>query len=184
MLDGSERMGVENHRRAKEFIENVARRLTLANGQSDDRNARIALLQYGSKSEQKVEFSLTHNLTVIADSLAGMSYMDSASSLGSAIIHAVNNLVMSQGSRLARRNAELSFVFITDGITASESLEEGVSAMRRAEGVPTVIAMGTDTDQDVLRKVALGDTSAIFRGEDYATLGKPTFLERFIRWVC
>uniref|UniRef100_A0A673WU19 Collagen alpha-2(VI) chain n=1 Tax=Salmo trutta TaxID=8032 RepID=A0A673WU19_SALTR len=184
MLDGSERMGVENHRRAKEFIENVARRLTLANGQSDDRNARIALLQYGSKSEQKVEFSLTHNLTVIADSLAGMSYMDSASSLGSAIIHAVNNLVMSQGSRLARRNAELSFVFITDGITASESLEEGVSAMRRAEGVPTVIAMGTDTDQDVLRKVALGDTSAIFRGEDYATLGKPTFFERFIRWVC
>uniref|UniRef100_A0A8C7JJW7 Collagen alpha-2(VI) chain n=1 Tax=Oncorhynchus kisutch TaxID=8019 RepID=A0A8C7JJW7_ONCKI len=184
MLDGSERMGVENHRRAKEFIENVARRLTLANGQSDDRNARVALLQYGGQSEQRVEFSLTHNLTVIADSLAGMSYMDSASSLGSAIIHAVNNLVMSQGSRLARRNAELSFVFITDGITAGDSLEEGVSAMRRAEGIPTVIAMGTDTDQEVLRKVALGDTSAIFRGEDYATLGKPTFLERFIRWVC
>uniref|UniRef100_A0A673ZCY1 Collagen alpha-2(VI) chain n=1 Tax=Salmo trutta TaxID=8032 RepID=A0A673ZCY1_SALTR len=184
MLDGSERMGVENHRRAKEFIENVARRLTLANGQSDDRNARVALLQYGGQSEQRVEFSLTHNLTVIADSLAGMSYMDSASSLGSAIIHAVNNLVMSQGSRLARRNAELSFVFITDGITAGDSLEEGVSAMRRAEGIPTVIAMGTDTDQEVLRKVALGDTSAIFRGEDYATLGKPTFFERFIRWVC
>uniref|UniRef100_A0AAZ3SFN5 Collagen alpha-2(VI) chain n=1 Tax=Oncorhynchus tshawytscha TaxID=74940 RepID=A0AAZ3SFN5_ONCTS len=184
MLDGSERMGVENHRRAKEFIENVARRLTLANGQSDDRNARVALLQYGGQSEQRVEFSLTHNLTVIADSLAGMSYMDSASSLGSAIIHAVNNLVMSQGSRLARRNAELSFVFITDGITAGDSLEEGVSAMRRAEGIPTVIAMGTDTDQEVLRKVALGDMSAIFRGEDYATLGKPTFLERFIRWVC
>uniref|UniRef100_A0AAZ3S304 VWFA domain-containing protein n=1 Tax=Oncorhynchus tshawytscha TaxID=74940 RepID=A0AAZ3S304_ONCTS len=180
MLDGSERMGVENHRRAKEFIENVARRLTLANGQSDDRNARVALLQYGGQSEQRVEFSLTHNLTVIADSLAGMSYMDSASSLGSAIIHAVNNL----GSRLARRNAELSFVFITDGITAGDSLEEGVSAMRRAEGIPTVIAMGTDTDQEVLRKVALGDMSAIFRGEDYATLGKPTFLERFIRWVC
>jgi collagen type VI alpha len=89
-----------------------------------------------------------------------------------------------QGSRLARRNAELSFVFITDGITDGDSLEEGVSAMRRAEGIPTVIAMGTDTDQEVLRKVALGDTSAIFRGEDYATLGKPTFLERFIRWVC
>ncbi|CAB1317966.1 unnamed protein product [Coregonus sp. 'balchen'] len=147
----TERMGVENHRRAKEFIENVARRLTLANGESDDRNARVALLQYGGQSEQRVEFSLTHNLT---------------------------------GTRLARRNAELSFVFITDGITAGNSLEEGVSAMRRAEGIPTVIAMGTDTDQEVLRKVALGDTLAIFRGEDYATLGKPTFFERFIRWVC
>uniref|UniRef100_A0A667YQF1 Collagen alpha-2(VI) chain n=1 Tax=Myripristis murdjan TaxID=586833 RepID=A0A667YQF1_9TELE len=184
LLDGSERMGVENHRRAKEFIENVARRLTLANSQSDERNARLALLQYGSPSEQNVEFKLTHNLTVISDSLATMSYMDSSSSLGSAIIHAVNNLVMSQGSRLARRNAELSFVFITDGITSTENLEEGVSAMRRAEGVPTVIAMGSDIDQEVLRKVALGDTTAIFRGDDYAMLNKPSFFERFVRWIC
>ena len=96
LLDGSERMGLENHRHAKEFVENVARRLTLANGQSDERNARVALLQYGSQAEQKVEFGLTHNLTVISDSLAAMTYLDSSSSLGSAIIHAVNNLVMSQ----------------------------------------------------------------------------------------
>ncbi|XP_078143859.1 collagen alpha-2(VI) chain isoform X1 [Centroberyx gerrardi] len=184
LLDGSERMGLENHRRAKEFIENVARRLTLANGQLDERNARIALLQYGSQSEQNVEFALTHNLTVISDSLAAMNYLDSSSSLGSAIIYAVNNLVMSQGSRLARRNAEVSFVFITDGITSGENLEEGVSSMRRAEGVPTVIAMGSDTDQEVLRKVALGDTSAIFRGDDYAMLNKPSFFERFVRWIC
>ncbi|CAL8346758.1 unnamed protein product [Merluccius merluccius] len=184
LLDGSERMGLENHRRAKEFVENVARRLTLATGQSDERNARVALLQYGSQSEQNVEFGLTHNLTIISDSLAAMSYMDSSSSLGSAIIHAVNNLVMSQGSRLARRNAELSFVFITDGVTSSENLDEGVSAMRRAEGVPTVIAMGGDTDAEVLRKVALGDPSAIFRGGDYAMLSKPSFFERFVRWIC
>ncbi|KAL0967025.1 hypothetical protein UPYG_G00303620 [Umbra pygmaea] len=185
LLDGSERMGLENHRRAKEFVENVARRLTLANSNSDERNARVALLQYGSPTEQKVEFSLTHNLTVIADSLAGMVYMDSASSLGNAIMHAVNNLVKSEASgRLARRNAELSFVFITDGVTASDSLDEGILSMRRAEGVPTVIAMGTDTDEEVLRKVALGDMSAIFRGQDYAILEKPSFFERFIRWVC
>lgn len=56
--------------------------------------------------------------------------------------------------------------------------------MRRAEGVPTVIAMGTDTDEEVLRKVALGDTTAIFRGDDYAMLNKPAFFERFIRWIC
>ena len=89
-----------------------------------------------------------------------------------------------QGSRLARRNAELSFVFITDGVTSSENLEEGVSAMRRAEGVPTVIAMGSDADTEVLRKVALGDAAAIFRGEDYTLLNKPSFFERFVRWIC
>ena len=96
MLDGSERMGVENHRRAKEFIENVARRLTLANGPSDERNARVALLQYGSPTEQRVEFPLTNNLTVISDSLASVHYMDSSSALGSAIIHAVNNVLILQ----------------------------------------------------------------------------------------
>lgn len=89
-----------------------------------------------------------------------------------------------QGSRLSRRNAELAFVFITDGITAYEQLDEGVSAMRRVEGVPTVIAMGTDTDEEVLRKVSLGDMSAIFRGADYAMLNKPSFFERFVRWIC
>lgn len=94
LLDGSERMGLENHRRAKEFIENVARRLNLANGKSDERNARMALLQYGSPAEQRVEFPLTHNLTVISDSLAAVAYMDSSSALGSAIIHAVNNVVI------------------------------------------------------------------------------------------
>lgn len=96
LLDGSERMGQEDHRRAKEFIENVARRLTLATGQSDERNARLALLQYGSPTEQRVEFGLTHNLTVITNSLAGVTYMDSSSALGSAIIYAVNNLVIPQ----------------------------------------------------------------------------------------
>ncbi|XP_068604629.1 collagen alpha-2(VI) chain [Brachionichthys hirsutus] len=185
MLDGSERMGLENHRRAKEFIENVARRLNLANGQSDERNARLALLQYGSPSEQRVEFPLTHNLTLISDSLAAVTYMDSSSALGSAIIHAVDNVVVpKQGDRLARRNAELAFVFITDGITASEQLDEGMSAMRRAEGVPTVVAIGTDTDEDVLRKVSLGDASAIFRAADYTFLSKASLFERFIRWIC
>lgn len=184
LLDGSERMGLENHRRAKEFIENVARRLILANGPSDEKNARLALLQYGSPTEQRVEFALTHNLTIISDSLATVKYMDSSSALGSAIIHAVNNLVLSQRNRVARRNAEVAFVFITDGITSSEQLDEGVSAMRRAEGVPTVIAMGTDTDEEVLRKVALGDMTAVFRGADYNVLNKPAFFERFFRWIC
>ncbi|KAL6104664.1 col6a2 [Pungitius sinensis] len=185
LLDGSERMGLDDHRRAKDFIENVARRLTLANGRSDERNARLALLQYGSPVQQRVEFPLTHNLTVITNSLAGVTYMDSSSDLASAITFAVNNLVTPEGvGRLARRNAELAFVFVTDGVTISEELDEAVSTMRRAQGVPTVIAVGTDTDEDVLRKVSLGDMSAVFRGADYAGLNKPSFLDRFIRWIC
>uniref|UniRef100_A0A3Q3WYW6 VWFA domain-containing protein n=1 Tax=Mola mola TaxID=94237 RepID=A0A3Q3WYW6_MOLML len=181
LLDGSERMGLENHRRAKEFIENLARRLNLASNGLDARNARLALLQYGSPTEQRVEFPLTHNFTTIAESLAAMSYMDSSSALGNAIIYAVNHV---NKTRLARHHAELAFVFITDGITSAEQLEEGVSAMKRVEGVPTVIAIGTDTDEEVLRKVSLGDSSAIFRADDYTMLNKLSFFERFYRWIC
>uniref|UniRef100_A0A3B5LLJ0 Collagen alpha-2(VI) chain n=1 Tax=Xiphophorus couchianus TaxID=32473 RepID=A0A3B5LLJ0_9TELE len=184
MLDGSERMGLENHRRAKEFIENVARRLTLADGPTDDTRARLALLQFGSAGDHKEEFPLTHNLTVIADSLASVNYLDSSSALGNGIIYAVNNLVIRQSQRLSRRNAEVAFVFITDGITSTDQLDEGVDAMKRAEGVPTVIALGSDTDEEVLRKVSLGDSSAVFRGDDFSVLGKSAFFERFIRWIC
>ncbi|XP_017554960.1 collagen alpha-2(VI) chain isoform X1 [Pygocentrus nattereri] len=184
LLDGSERMGQENFRRAREFVEKVAQRLTLARSDRDDRNTRVALLQYGDENSQEVAFQLTHNFTIISDGLAKIRYLDSASNVGSAIIYAVNNILMSGTSRLARRNAEISFVFITDGVTSNKNLEEGISAMRRMEGVPTVIAMGSDVDQEVLTKLALGDQSAVFKGQDFTHLFTPSFFERFIRWIC
>ncbi|XP_064183613.1 collagen alpha-2(VI) chain-like isoform X1 [Anguilla rostrata] len=184
LLDGSERLGGENFRRAREFVEHVADRLILAQSNNDEKHARVSLLQYGNEKEQRVVFPLSFNMTAISNSLGRMSYMDSASSVGPAIIYAVNNIVTSRGNRLARRNAELSFVFITDGVTGSNSLEEGINSMRRAEGVPTVIAMGSDVDQEVLTKIALGDQSAIFRAPDFSHLSKAGFFERFIRWIC
>ncbi|KAI1899246.1 hypothetical protein AGOR_G00059830 [Albula goreensis] len=184
LLDGSERIGGDNFRRAREFVEAVANRLTLANSDDDELHTRIALLQYGNENEQRVAFPLIHNMTAILSGLSRMTYIDSSSNVGTAIMHAVNNIAMSGSARLARRNAELAFVFITDGVTGSVSLEEGISAMRRVEGVPTVIAMGSDVDQDILKKLALGDESAIFRGQDFSHLLRPSFFERFIRWIC
>ncbi|XDV51422.1 hypothetical protein PO909_020300 [Leuciscus waleckii] len=181
MMDGSERMGQENFRYAREFVENVANRLSLARGDDDVRNARVALLQFGDEAQHQLAFKLTNNFTVIADGLANMRYLDSTSNVGSGIIYAVDNIV---GSRLARRNAELSFVFITDGVTNNKNLEEGISSMRRVEGVPTVIAMGSDVDKEILAKLSLGDQTAIFRGEDFGRLNKASFFDRFVRWIC
>uniref|UniRef100_A0A671S0M1 Collagen alpha-2(VI) chain n=1 Tax=Sinocyclocheilus anshuiensis TaxID=1608454 RepID=A0A671S0M1_9TELE len=184
MLDGSERMGQENFRYAREFVENVANRLTLARGDNDERNVRVALLQYGDENQHQLAFKLTNNFTLVTDGLASMRYLDSTSNVGSGIIYGVNNIVTREGTRLARRNAELSFVFITDGVTSSKNLEEGISSMRRAEGVPTVIAMGSDVDKEILAKLSLGDQTAIFRGQDFASLNKARFFDRFIRWIC
>ncbi|KAF2979263.1 hypothetical protein EK904_010913 [Melospiza melodia maxima] len=186
LLDGSERIGEQNFQSAHRFVEDVAQQLTLARSSSDPMNARIALLQYGSERDQNVVFPLTHNLTEISDALAQIKYLDSSSNIGSAIIHAINNIVLSPGNgqRLARRNAELSFVFITDGITGSKNLEEAINSMKKQDVMPTVVALGSDVDMDVLLKLGLGDRAAIFREKDYDSLSQPSFFDRFIRWIC
>lgn len=186
LLDGSERIGSQNFRRAHGFIEAVAEHLTLARSDSDDMNARIALLQYGNEDEHDIVFPLTYNITDITDRLAGIKYMDSSSNIGSAIIYAVNNLVMNTQDRqkAARRNAELSFVFITDGITGDKNLEEAIDSMKKQNVMPTAVALGSDVDMDVLLKISLGDRSAIFREKDYLSLSQPDFFDRFVKWIC
>ncbi|CAM5148735.1 unnamed protein product [Eretmochelys imbricata] len=186
LLDGSERTGEVNFHRAHNFVEEVSRRLTLARGDNDNMNARIALLQYGSEEEQVVLFPLTYNLTYISEALSTIKYLDSSSNIGSAIIHAINNIVISPQNRqrAARRNTELSFVFITDGITGSKNLNEAINSMKKQDVMPTVVALGSDVDMDVLLKIGLGDRAAIFREKDYASLSQPGFFDRFIRWIC
>lgn len=183
LLDGSERLGEQNFHKARRFVEEVSRRLTLARGDDDPLNARVALLQYGSQREQQVAFPLTSNLTVIHEALDSASYLNSFSHVGTGIVHAINNIVQSaQGG--ARRHAELSFVFLTDGVTGNDSLEESVHSMRKQNVVPTVVAVGSDVDMDVLSKISLGDRAAIFREKDYDSLAQPSFFDRFIRWIC
>uniref|UniRef100_A0A8C6XUI7 Collagen type VI alpha 2 chain n=1 Tax=Naja naja TaxID=35670 RepID=A0A8C6XUI7_NAJNA len=186
LLDGSERIGSQNFRRAHGFIEAVAEHLPLARSDSDDMNARIALLQYGNEDEHDIVFPLTYNITDITDRLAKIKYLDSSSNIGSAIIYAVNNLVMNTQDRqkAARRNAELSFVFITDGITSNKNLDEAIVSMKKQNVMPTAVALGSDVDMDVLLKISLGDRSAIFREKDYLSLSQPDFFDRFVRWIC
>ncbi|XP_062972134.1 collagen alpha-2(VI) chain [Elgaria multicarinata webbii] len=186
LLDGSERIGELNFQKAHHFVEEVAQHLTLARSDSDNMNARLALLQYGSENEHVVAFPLTYNITYISDALAQIKYLDSSSNLGSAIIYAVNNLVINprDSQRAARRNAELSFVFITDGITGNKNLVEAIDSMKKQNVMSTVVALGSDVDMDVLLKIGLGDQSAIFREKDYTSLSQTGFLDSFIKWIC
>ncbi|KPP68871.1 hypothetical protein Z043_112410, partial [Scleropages formosus] len=181
MLDGSERMGLENFKHARSFIEAVVNRLTLARGDSDSLHTRMALLQYGDKNTDRVAFPLTSELDTIMEGLRRMTYIDSSSNVSSAIMYAIDNVVRRDQ---VRRDAELSFIFITDGFTAIEGLDESLGNIRKNGGVSTVVAMGGEVDQEVLMKLALGDKSAIFKGNNYMVLSQPSFFERFIRWIC
>uniref|UniRef100_A0A8C0HUW0 Collagen alpha-2(VI) chain n=1 Tax=Balaenoptera musculus TaxID=9771 RepID=A0A8C0HUW0_BALMU len=183
LLDGSERLGEQNFHKARRFVEEVSRRLTLARRDDDPLNARVALLQFGGPREQQVAFPLTSNLTVIQEALASARYLNSFSHVGAGIVHAINQVV--RGARAgARRHAELDFVFLTDGVTGNDSLEEAVHSMRKQNVVPTVVAVGSDVDADVLSKISLGDPAAVFREKDYDSLAQPGFFDRFIRWIC
>uniref|UniRef100_A0A8C4LCA2 Collagen alpha-2(VI) chain n=1 Tax=Equus asinus TaxID=9793 RepID=A0A8C4LCA2_EQUAS len=183
LLDGSERLGEQNFHKARRFVEEVSRRLTLARREDDPLNARVALLQFGGRDEQQVAFPLTSNLTAIHEALASARYLNSFSHVGAGIVHAINYVV--QDARAgARRHAELAFVFLTDGVTGNDSLEEAVHSMRKQNVVPTVVAVGSDVDADVLSKISLGDAAAVFREKDYDSLAQPSFFDRFIRWIC
>lgn len=184
LLDGSERLGSNNFQRVREFVQKVADRLVLAQGRNDGMRARLALMEFGKENENQVAFTLTHDPAVIADGISRLSYFDSSSSVGPAIIYTIDNILGRGNARQTRRNAEVSFVFITDGITDNINLEEAVSAMRGAQVVSTVIATGSDVDREVLTKLAMGDQYAIFAGQDLSGLSQSSFFDRFIQWVC
>ncbi|GCB67260.1 collagen alpha-2(VI) chain isoform X1 [Scyliorhinus torazame] len=186
MVDGSERMGSTNFRHVRNFIEKVATRIPLAESNSDALRARIAVVQYGSEDEQQLVFGLSNNVTAILDSLATMSYLDSSSNVGSAIIYGIRNLVQRPGpaSQAARRGAELSFVFITDGTSGNKSLGEAVDSMRKHDVVPTVIAVGPEVDMDILMLIGLGERAAIYRAADYSQILHSSFFDRLYDWIC
>lgn len=179
LLDGSERLGTDNFRHVREFLQKVANRLVLARSKDDERRARLALIEYG-KNEQRLAFSLTHNLHTISTGIADLTYLDSSSTVEPAISYAIDNILRRQ----TRRNAEISFVFITDGITVMGNLTESVDAMRKEQVVSTVIATGSDVNEEVLKKLAIGDQDAIFKVQDLSNLSRSRFFDRFIQWIC
>lgn len=184
LLDGSERLGMENFGLVREFVQKVADGLRLAKGRNDRMRARMAMMQFGKESENFVAFPLTHDRVVIAEGVARLRYLDSSSHVGPAILYAIDNILGRGNTRQTRRNTELSFVFITDGITNSSNLEEAVSAMRGQQVVSTVIATRSDVDQDVLTKLAMDDQDAIFKAPTFSDLVHSGLFDRFLQWVC
>ncbi|KAG8432536.1 hypothetical protein GDO86_016973 [Hymenochirus boettgeri] len=185
LLDASMRTGEQNFKYAAGFVEEVAQRLSLARRHDDPSNARVALLQYGGLDKQSVAFPLAFDLTEISQGVEKLLYNGSSSVVGPAIIYAINNILQNT-ARPARRYAEPSFVFVTDGETGREGLEEAVTAMRKNNVVSTLVSVGPEdaVDMKVLRQLSMGERAAIFRQTDYSKLTENSFMDRFIRWVC
>ncbi|XP_077583588.1 collagen alpha-2(VI) chain-like [Stigmatopora nigra] len=183
LLDGSDRLGVDDYRHIRQFLHTVADRLVLARSRTDRLRARLALFQYGKSGEKHVAFPLTHDAVVVSDGLARLGYQFSSSSIGPAINDAIDRILGKGTTRQTRRQAEIEFVFITDGVTDTKNLDHAVRAMRREQVVPTVIAVGSYVDHQVLTKLAMGDENAIFKGEKWSQW-ESGLIDNFIRWIC
>ncbi|XP_062391090.1 collagen alpha-2(VI) chain-like [Sardina pilchardus] len=182
LVDGSERVGEENFDRVRIFVETVTRKVRLASSHDDTTRVRLAVIQYGGHLEYQMISSFTHDRADLARRLKTMRYLDSSSNVTSAISFATDHC--SGHPHPTRPGAELSFVFVTDGVTATQGLQEALVLVRKLQVVPVVVAMGNDVDKDVVLQLALKDRYAVFKGPDYKHLSNPDFLQRFIQWVC
>ncbi|MBN3306082.1 CO6A2 protein, partial [Amia calva] len=172
LVDGSERTGAENFGSVLHFIEQVSQEIRLARKENDYKGARLAVLQYGGEQEPDVLLDFSHSETTIRSLISKAVYRDSSSVLGNAILFAVDNVVNNRNSQFrgVRKNAEVSFVFVTDGITRDQNIEEGIEAMRKANVVSSAIAVGPDVDHNILAQLVFKDKALIFHLKRYADL--------------
>uniref|UniRef100_A0A8B9L5V5 VWFA domain-containing protein n=2 Tax=Astyanax mexicanus TaxID=7994 RepID=A0A8B9L5V5_ASTMX len=169
-VDGSSRTGPINFKSVLGFIEKLAEEIPLSSKDDDSNGARFAVLQFAGDQDPDVLLDFTYDKRGISSLTSEANYRGSSSTLGKAIVYAVNNIV----PRGIRPDAELSFVFITDGMTSNTNFEEGLSAMRAANAVSMAIAVGPEVNNKRLLKLVFNDRALILylkRYEDLSSSG-------------
>ncbi|XP_064883416.1 collagen alpha-2(VI) chain-like [Oncorhynchus nerka] len=172
-IDGSERTGGRNFISILRFIGRLSQSIPLSKEVSS--GARFAVLQFGGEQDPEVLLDFSNNHKKISSLVSNAVYRDSSSTLGSAILYATENLVSNPGGRFrgVRPDAELTFVFITDGVTSDKNFAEGIGAMRRANAVGVAITVGSDIDRERLLQLTLRDKALIFNLMSFNDLALP-----------
>ncbi|XP_053570501.1 collagen alpha-2(VI) chain-like [Bombina bombina] len=184
-VDGSERTGIDNFVQVLQFIKHISYELKLATHDKDTRGARIAVLQYGGENEQNILLDFTYNLTSFQSLPSNAVYYESSSHVGTAILYALKNIVRSRNGGLkgARANAEISFVFITDGMNNNKNLVQGVESIRANNIVTSAIAVGSEVNSEKLSQLTLRDRASLFTLKQYNQLFTTHFVRNFVQWL-
>ncbi|KAM3929787.1 collagen alpha-2(VI) chain-like [Leptodactylus fuscus] len=184
-VDGSERMGTENFIQVLQFIKDIAEELKLAVSDNDSHGARISVIQYGGENEQTVLLDFSFNLTSIQTLPSKAVYYESSSHIGTGILYAIKNLVQSRAGRYkgARKNTEILFVFITDGMNSNKNFIQAVNSLKENGIVTSVIAIGTVVNMDRLNQLTLKDNTSLFRLQTFQQLFSTTFIKHIVKWL-
>uniref|UniRef100_A0A8C5MEV8 VWFA domain-containing protein n=1 Tax=Leptobrachium leishanense TaxID=445787 RepID=A0A8C5MEV8_9ANUR len=181
-VDGSERTGKENFVQVLQFIRQTAHELRLATHDKDLQGARIAVIQYGGEKEQNVLLGFTHNLTSFQTLPSRAVYYESSSHVGTAIQYAIKNIVHSRAGG-ARKHAEVSFVFITDGMSNNKNLAEGLELIQANSIIPCAIAVGSNVNSEKLAQLTLRDTASVFVLKQHEQLFAVPFVRNIVQWL-
>ncbi|CAH2283640.1 collagen alpha-2(VI) chain-like [Pelobates cultripes] len=181
-VDGSERTGKENFVHFLRFIKHIAHELKLATHDQDLQGARIAVIQYGGENEQNMLLGFTFNLTNFQTLPSNAVYYESSSHIGTAILYVIKNILHGQSGG-ARENAEVSFVFITDGMSNSKNLAEGLDMIRANNIVTCAVAVGSDVNSARLTQLALKDTASIFILKQHEQLFSTALIRNIVQWL-
>ncbi|XP_072515232.1 collagen alpha-2(VI) chain-like [Salminus brasiliensis] len=177
-VDGSLKTGLQNFNSMLKFIEQLALEIPLSSQENDSKGARFAVLQFAGDQDPDVLLDFTYNKSRLSSLASQAKYHGLSSRLGRAIVYAVNNLVpRSSRFRGARPDAELSFVFIIDGMTSNANFAEGLSAMRAANAVSMAIAVGSEVDHGQLLKLVFNDRSMILHLKSYKDLSSTAVIK-------
>ncbi|KAM4705076.1 collagen alpha-2(VI) chain-like [Rhinophrynus dorsalis] len=184
-VDGSERTGRENFVQVLQFIQHVSQELKLATHDKDLNGARISILQYGGENEQNMLLDFTYNHTSFQTLPSRAIYYDSSSHIGNAILYAVKNIVQGRagGHKGARQNAEVSFVFITDGMNNNKNFASGLDSIRANNIITCAIAVGSHVNSEKLAQLTLRDRNSLFMLKQYDQLFATPFVRNFIQWL-
>ncbi|KAJ8013227.1 hypothetical protein DPEC_G00051080 [Dallia pectoralis] len=177
-IDGSERTGERNFFTALEFIVKLSEMIPLSKTSSS--GAKLFLVQFGGEQDPDVLLDSSSSHRKISSLVSSAVYRDSTSNLGGAIIYVTDNLDKHEGPfRSVRPDAELLFVFLTDGVTADKDFADGIAAMRRANAVGVAISVGSDIDRGRLLQLTLGDRALVFNLRSYNDLVLPGVVKQF-----
>ncbi|XP_072009107.1 uncharacterized protein [Engystomops pustulosus] len=184
-VDGSERTSKENFMHVLRFIKDIAEELQLAANDNDSHGARIAVIQYGSEKEQNVLLDFSFNLTSIQALPSKAIHYESSSHIGMAILYAIKNIVQNSAGRYkgARKNAEISFVFISDGMNSNKNFDHAVNSLKENNIVTSAIAIGTEVNMERLYQLVLKETTALFRLQTFEQLFITSFLKSVVQWL-
>ncbi|XP_072535278.1 collagen alpha-1(VI) chain-like [Salminus brasiliensis] len=142
MLDGSSGVGLNNFKKSRDFVANMASRLLSSKARS---LLRVSVIQYGASQQHRVEVPFTNNVDDAVTRLNAVSFMDSSTDLPAAL-----GFLSSVVQKEWRPSVSRRVVAFTDGRTVSTSrgnLPRAAEAVKAQGTVMFALTVGDTFDE-------------------------------------